>query len=281
MLHPIRLLVLLVFAGCTAAGPPRAGDRVEPVPDAPGAVPRPIYRYAPGTLVYRITNEATITAAGDSLAMPESLTTTVLIRYNVEDAGGVLDVRGTVDSFSIQGATRTSAPATPALLPIAFRATLHYDGTVLSFEGLADTACASPGGPLLAAARELLPAIPRPLVLGERWRDTTRSTVCRGDVPVTTTAVQQYTVRGADTFQGSPAVRVTRQSEITLAGSGTQAVQEVTLTGTGNARTELYLDPLTGRFLGSTGEYAADIAFATPRLRQLFTQRVRQRIILE
>lgn len=276
----IPLLLLATLAGC---GGPRPGTGApEPRPERGGGDPEAAwsYHYRPGEYAYRLTNTATVQSQRDTLARAESIATTIVIRYRIGGREPLLEITGAVDSFTVR--TSGSAPASPAaqLLPVTFRGMLKQDGEILTFTSASDTTCGSAAGPLLTAARELLPTVRRRLDPGTTWEDSTVSTVCRGNIPITTRAIQRYRVRGEGNYRGSGALMVERRSRIRLSGSGTQAAQPVTVDGSGSAESMLYLDPASGRFLGSEGEYEAEINFISGPLEQRFLQRVKQEVTL-
>jgi hypothetical protein len=114
--------------------------------------------------------------------------------------------------------------------------------------------------------------------VGDSWSDTVASTVCRGGVAVTTTAVRQYVVRSLSPYAGSQALEVERTASLVVAGTGTQFGQSVSVSGQGTGTMTLFLDLAGGGLLGGTGESAASVTFAGPRGPTIFRQTVRQRV---
>ena len=104
------------------------------------------------------------------------------------------------------------------------------------------------------------------------------STVCRGDVPVSTTAVRTYEVEGLDQWDGQPALRVRRTSELLLTGQR-GGRRPATVSGTGGGTQRLFFD-LAGRLLGATGESTADVRMTAGEESGELKQRVKTRVAL-
>jgi hypothetical protein len=228
-----------------------------------------------------VRNETVVYSPGDTTRRIDSLASVAVITYALErGADGTLSLTGTVDSFAVNtggGAAGGAPSATRQLLPqpLHFNAQLDSSGALRSFTADRVDDCTSPAGALLVAARDLFVALPPRPAVGERWTDSTSSTVCRGDIPVTTKTLQRYEV-----VQSDSALRVRRTSNITVAGTGTQRGVQVTISGAGNATAELEFDAVRGVFTGSTGDYEAQLQFQAGTATQPFVQRVRQRVVL-
>jgi hypothetical protein len=246
------------------------------VPTEAGPAPLAVRSYASGSPSYVVTTAASIDVEGDTTPTADTVETTFVARLLLERAGSRLFVSGTIDSLTTRGSARlTSAGA-------AGQIRFHGEGTAFgfltSFVPDVPAACDSPAEAIVATARDLLIPVPERVSVGSTWSDTVISTICRGGVPVTTTAVRQFTVRGLAPHVGTQALEVERRAELAVAGSGTQFGQSVSVTGQGNATTTLFLDLAGGGLLGSSGESAATVTFTGPRGSTAFRQTVRQRV---
>jgi hypothetical protein len=139
---------------------------------------------------------------------------------------------------------------------------------------------ACPEGPLAAAARDLIIPTPAVLSVGARWSDSVSTTVCNGNVPVTTGAVREYEVEARETLDGTPAVRVRRRETFTLAGAGAVHGQSLSVTGRGTADGTLYFDPAAGVYLGGTETSEAELTVNDGRHPTPFVQRVSRRVTM-
>lgn len=276
------LLLMLGLAGCPSAGG-GAGSPVVPevIPPGPPGTPTSwSFGYAPGRYRYALTTDATISPQGDTLGAADSLHTATYISYVLERDGSRYQISGTVDSASIRAGGRLPRAQQLLAAPLRFTAQASATGEVGKFAAEVSPACDSPADPLLATARDLLITVPRSLTIGTTWTETTTSTVCRGEIPLTSKAVQRYEVQGADSLDGAPAVRIRRTSEVTIQGRGEQRGQRITVSGSGNAAMDLFVSPASGTFLGGRGDYTAVLTFDSDVRQQTFEQRVRQAIRL-
>lgn len=287
-----------------AATPGSVGGGRSPAPLVPGAAgtSRAIgaFTYAPGSYRYVVTSEATVEVWSDSggqqqqrRSEPVASRLVVDFRVAARGAEGARVIAGTVDSFTVtRGAGATAAAAAPPPLqpaPVAFRGTLDPTRTRLELHVGTSAAparvaaggdCNSPNEAVLVLAREAIALVPPGvLVAGRAWDDSTSSTVCRGDVPLTVRAVHHYRVEGVERRGAADAVRLTRTSETTVEGQGTQRGLPITVSGRGSARADLYLDATAGRFLGGEGESTLELDLQTPeRAPQRVVQRGRTRV---
>lgn len=278
---PARAWALLLLAAplaCTpAATPGRPGTPAQPATPS-AAAPERTFAYAPGSYVYELRNVTRIQPVGDSAMRVDSVSTVAVIRYDVHrDSAGALAVAGAVDSFTVQSPAGTGAPQQLLQQPVAFTALLDTSGAVRSFTAPDSADCASPTGALLAAARDILVPVPVHVKPGTRWDDSTSSTVCRGNIPVTTTARQHYEVLPSQT---PGTLLVQRSSDITISGSSTHRGTPIAITGTGTATAQLHFDLAHGRFVASSGSYDAHLRFDGAGVQQSFEQVVRQEVKL-
>jgi hypothetical protein len=158
--------------------------------------------------------------------------------------------------------------------------------TPVSPDTLADTRppverpCAVALAAPVALARELLILPPSALAVGTTWSDTTVTTLCRGGVPVTTTAVQRFTVLGSTRIDGDEAVAIERSSESTISGTTRLRGRTVAVSGSGRGRATFYASVERGAILGADGTYETELTIESGTRRQQFDQATRQRVRL-
>jgi hypothetical protein len=133
----------------------------------------------------------------------------------------------------------------------------------------------APDAPLLTLARDLLIPLAPSLAPGTEWRDTVVTSICRAGVPVTTQSVHSYRVAGPAERDGTPALRVTRTTALTLQGSVMRDSQTVTIAGTGSGNAELFLDAAGGRYLGGTEESRLELGVTNGVQTRRFVQEAR------
>ena len=295
--------VAAVGAACGTARPaPTTPARPTPTRPAASAPTPPVastrFSYATTPTSYEVATDGTVATEGDSAA-PVHVATTTRVTLTVGAGDDDRAVRGTVDAFATPG---SHATPTTLHLPLALVGSLdtrHHRATLtLAAPQPADTAClatppaAKPGTPparptpatpalsLLATARELLVAPPAQLDAGTHWDDEMETVECRGAVAVTTRTKYRYEVRGPATFAGvATAIRVARTSESESRGEHDAGGRSVHISAASRGAFDLYLDPLSGRYLGGTGQSEGTLEVDTGdghprRFTQRFTTRV-------
>ena len=292
----MRALALAASLAALACTPPRQppAPPSAPAPSPPPArgAPPPVappsaearswtFRYAPGTHRYEIQSDATVELQSDTSKQTAPLRTVALVTLAIEAAAdSQLTVTGRVDSFAVSRGELIPAPDSAPPPPrerAVYSATITPTGRPLTQRVAGADSCDA-AEPFLAAARELIVAVPPALAVGTRWSDSVATTVCRSGIPVTTGTVRDYEVEAAEPFNGRRAVRVRRRDAFTLAGAGAPRGQSVSLTGRGTGTATLYFDPAAGTLLGSLSESETTLTVNTPRAQARFVQRVRQRI---
>jgi hypothetical protein len=293
----VAATALLLAIAATACGP-RVEPRATPGPtEAPSPRPEPpaeapSFRYAAGGAAYLLETRATIRVTGDTTAGEDTLTTTLRVRYTLDGEGVARRITGEIDSVAVRSSGHVPAPLDSAPLPVGFDGVLDQGRVTLApipvlppatpmaptpSEPVPPGEC-TPAAALVASARALFPSFPLPLGEGARWTDTVTTTTCRAGVRLTTTAVHHYTVDGESYFEGVPARRVDRVSELTVSGTGRQAREQVTTSGSGSERTVFHLDPAAGRILHGSSETTLALTFTAGRLVQRVTQHGQQEI---
>jgi hypothetical protein len=243
--------VILVALG--ACSPTVTHGPQQPAPAPPGEhkAPAPFVppRYAVGRGAYEMTSIATIQFVGDSSSKPDTLQTAVVVRYDASWTGTGLDFTGTVQSRVTAASGRMRQASTESLEPVPFRATVDTARGVVQLLGdstATEAVCPSPHAGALAAARQYLASVPRTLAPGASWTDTTMVTNCRGEIPVTTTAVRHFTVALEHPSSAPPVIVVSHLSTISLVGESSHRGRGVTLSGAGSRQYEDRYDAFTG-----------------------------------
>ena len=192
---------------------------------------------------------------------------------------------GTVDTFTV---TNSRAPATaPASTDVPFTMTAFLDGRPQGTAAIDSTAvCATPVSAVVTAGRELLTALPVPLIPAAEWTDSTTTVTCRGALPLIARSIRQsraswVSVPGDWSRRaGDVAFEVARTTTTTISGQGRAAGRQVDLSGAGQGRSVLYVDPELGVLLGGTGNGSTKIVVDAGSQRQEFIQTVHQQVRL-
>jgi hypothetical protein len=218
---------------------------------------RSIPRYDPGRGAYQITSTSIVTHDESGVARTDTLTTEAIVHDDARWTYHGLDVTGTVVSRVLRGSEGIAALPAVVVEPVPFTATVDTASSRVSF--ISDSAaasvrgCPAPNTEALAAARDLLTAIPRSLAPGASWSDSLETTTCRGELSVRSAAVRHFTVT-LDRVPASPegvVIVVSHTTEARLTGA--------TLTGTRHAQAYQEYDALTGDLLGGHSKSDLDL----------------------
>jgi len=161
---------------------------------------------------------------------------------------GALRATGQVDSFTVRSTLdNPESPTRPAFALLLLDAMLDSVSARVVTRPLLANECDRPELGAVALAKDLLIRIPDGVAVGDRWRDSTVSLVCRTGVPITVHTSTQYQLERLDDNRAI----VVRTSAATLEGKGGSAFRALELSGT------------------STGTQRADVRRATGVLEKL------------
>jgi hypothetical protein len=300
MLRPTLSLVLTIAlaSACASSGSTTPVSR--PVPAPPPAViapppaatpnvappaPHP-FAYAPGAYRYEVRSQAVISSMSDSRV--DTVTTRAIVSLQLarNDAGGI-SIAGTVDTFTVTG-SHVGAVAPVLAVPFTMSTALNGQVRDSAMVTAADSAavCATPVSGITAMGRELVAALPVPLMPAAEWTDATTTITCRASLPVIARSTRQshaaWALVPADWSRhtGDVAFEVARTTTTTLSGQGRAAGRQVDVSGSGQGSSLLYVDPELGIVLGGTGNGSTKIVVDAGSQRQEFVQTVHQQFTL-
>jgi hypothetical protein len=284
VLRVIAFGPIAAFAGAAALSCRRSAPSPTPAP-----VPSPVAQHhdssivgaraarppRPDTTAYEITTTGTIAPTGDSTARRDTVMSSTVIRATTQwdSSARRLRVTGTVQSRITRTTPRLGTRSTRTVEPVAFDATIDTASGAITFatesngEGTSAITCPAASTGLIDEVRDHLSSVPRSLVPGTTWEDTTVSTSCRGEIPVTATVARHFAVSRAP---GAATITVAHTSDAELHGTATHGTQIVSLTALGGGQTMAEYDPTSGRLIRLHGTTDLDLTIGTgSRLRQL------------
>jgi hypothetical protein len=179
------------------------------------------------------------------------------------DVRGFLRGSGRVDSFLVRGtgaATRTATPrpmttttvAAPLFTSVAIDAVLDSTQLRTVVRPPLANECDRPEAAAAGMARELLVRLPASVAVGDRWRDSLVTLVCRGGVPMTVRTVVESVLTG--TGDGDRILRVHRILATTLEGSNRSPWRQVEISGEGRGTQEVQVNVERGTLVSLDGE---------------------------
>ena len=280
-------LSLALFSACASTpvllpGPDLPPPRVDtsPPPIIPASIPTS-FVYRDGEHVYDV-RETTILAIRTDTALPvfDTVETAAKLSYRIRrtDAPSIV---ASVDSLSIRSSRDSTSMArqldTVVILVFPLELVSVEPSTSAEFPG-----CDSMSGLARALAQNALVRIPQTITIGYTWTDSVTTSMCRGAIPMVSSARSVYRIHEIRDSTGTSLLRIARGTHLSLSGSGLQGGRQVTITGQGQSETLLTYDISQGMLLESDGQSVLELSFETLRQRQLVQQRsvsrVRQRI---
>jgi hypothetical protein len=266
----------LVTIGCASSAPaPRTGPEPEraPVPivretpRTPAVAPvRASFAYAPGTVSYVVTSEATI-AEIDSAASARTFREVARVSLSIAPAEGGTIVAA---SGSVEG------PAATFPIP-TFVDTLSAESLDTATEPEMPICGRDTVPPMHLVT--LLPPVPQELREGARWQRRQVYAICQGMIPVRVERTDSYVVTGRAQQIGGGGVTVSRSSSLVYAGAGVEGQHNVRLTGSGSGQASLVLDASAGQLVSVEGESVSEIDITASGRTRRFTQRIVRTVI--
>lgn len=226
---------------------------------------------------WQVTTRARISASGETRGdvrgdarsetrSASSIDSRALVSWTLERAGnGALRGTGQVDSFTVRSTLDSASNSasssmnrstnTPTNNSTNNAANNNRPPGLLLLDAVVDSVshrvvtrpllpneCDRPELSAVALAKEVLVRIPDGLAVGDRWRDSTVSLVCRIGVPITIHTVAQSVVERLDQDR----LLINRTITGTLDGKGGSAFRGFELTGTSSGTQRLRVHPASG-----------------------------------
>jgi hypothetical protein len=193
------------------------------------------------------------------------------------DTRGFLRGAGRVDSFIVRGngaTMRTTTPPTmsstsiaaPLFTSVAIDAVLDSTQLRTIVRPPLANECDRPEAAAAGMARELLVRLPESMGVGDRWRDSLVTLVCRGGVPMTVRTIIESAVTG--TSDGNRTLRIQRTVATTLEGNNRSPWRQVEISGDGRGMQEVQVDVERGTLSSLDGESTLVIRIRNGSLRE-------------
>ena len=279
------LLVAGGAFGCASApAPVRAPD--PSVPREPERTPVPLppakgplsFTYRDGSYIYDLRQATTVSVGvggvDGAVALEDTLQTSGSLTYTISSVTGAPVVSVTIDSLVITSVRDTTTPVRRLGAPVS--AQLPLTSPLLTTpddSAVFLSTCDSMEEAARVLAADVHLQIPVALQEGQRWTDSTSTTLCRGGIPLTAVRISQLQIGRIRENRDSTIATVTRQTALTITGSGMQGARRITVRGQGTSETLFTYDVRAGRFLESTGQSALQLGFETIQQTDQVTQR--------
>lgn len=276
--------VLLAGGGCAPPSSPVPRSAPAPATEAQPVTPPRAERaaarfdWSAGASRYRVASRTLVRVAGDSVgAGTDSVQVRATVTLAVADGGLVHVVAGTISEAAIETGGRMRPPGPVPLVPVpravSFAGEVGPSVAHVPIPAAAAANCAGSEAGLVALAREVLPLVPATMAVGDRWRDSVVTVVCRSGVQLTTVARHEYEVAGLATDPGGAQIaELRRRTAYAASGTGTQTGRPVAVTGSGSGSAELRLDLARGRLLALAGQSVLTLEHRVGERRALVEQ---------
>lgn len=234
-------------------------------PPTPAVVPTSAswsFKYAPGTITYRISRSAAIESSNpDSVHRREISTNTTHEILTLEPTDQATNFTAVVDTF----ATTTQGligPVQPVQLPVHISGSIT-DSTVTINSEAGSEKCNAIGSMLATDLRNLLITFPGQLSSGVRWRDSTLVNGCQAGIPTSAHTTRSFVVSGEASYEGRSVLLITRADTTRAQGEGGLQQHRVSISATGTGAAVYYLDPIAGRIVRLTVDQIINLGLTT------------------
>jgi hypothetical protein len=241
------------------------------MPTSPAAQPTPpavsisgswSFKYAPGTVAYRISRRAAIESSNpDSVRHQEISTNVTHELLTLEPTDQVINFTAVVDTF----ATTTQGligSVQPVQLPVQISGSLT-DNTVTINNETGTEKCNAISSMLVTDLRSLLVAFPRQLSSEVGWKDSTDVKGCQAGVPTSAHTTRSFMVSGETSYEGHPVLVVLRADTTRAQGEGGLQQHRISIDATGTGAAVYYLDTVAGRIVHLTVDQTLNLGLTT------------------
>ena len=241
------------------------------VPTAPTAVASS-FKYAPGTVKYRISRSAAIEGNGpDSLGHREISTNITHELLTLEPAvDQALNFTALIDS----SATTTQGligSVQSIQLPVQVSGSFT-DSTLIINTEVSGEKCNAIGSMLATDLHNLLIAFPKQLSTGVSWKDSADVAGCQAGVPASTHTTRSYVVSGDASYSGRPVLVIQRTDTTHAKGEGGLQQHRVSIDASGTGTALYYIDIGSGQIMRLTVDQLFDLGVTASGRRSQFKQ---------
>lgn len=258
-----------------APSPLPASSAAQPAALATPTTELSSFRYAPGTVRYRISRSAAIETRGpDSLTHREISTNITHELLTLE----LVDQATNFTAFIDTSATTTQGligSVQSVQLPVQISGSFTDSALTISTEA-AGGKCNTVTSMLVTDLHNLLIGFPKQLPTGMIWRDSTDVTGCQAGVPTSTHTTRSYIVSGNGSYDGRPVLLVLRTDTTRAKGEGGLQQHRVSIDAIGTGTALYYLDTTSGRIIRLTLDQLLDLGVTASARRSQFKQNSKQ-----
>lgn len=272
---------LIVACSGARSFPPGA-----PSPQPASSVPQPTvpveptaaassFKYATGTISYRISRSAAIETTGLDAQTHREIST------NITHELLTLEPTDLATNFTalIDTSTTTTQGLIGSVESVQLPVRISGSFTDSAFTINADAGgskCNTSSSMLVTDLHNLLVPFPERLSTGVSWRDSVNIQGCQAGIPTSGHTDRSYTVSGDASYEGHPVLVILRTDTTHAKGEGGLQQHRVSIDATGTGTALYYLDTATGRVARLTIDQMLDLSVTASARRSQFKQSSKQ-----
>jgi len=244
------------------------------VPTAP-TIGTSSFKYAPGTVRYRISRSAAIESIDpDSLAHHEISTNITNELLTLEPVDQAINFTALIDT-SLTTTQGLIGSVQSVQLPVQISGSFTDSALTINPDTISGK-CNAVSSMLMTDLRNLLIRFPAQLSTGVSWKDSTDVTGCQGGVPTATHSISSYVVSGNASYDSHPVLVILRTDTTHAKGEGGLQQHRASIDAVGTGTALYYLDILTGRVIRLTMDQLLDLGVTASGRRSHFKQSSKQ-----
>ena len=256
-------------------GPPSPLPASQPAEPATPTTGLSSFKYAPGTVRYRISRSAAIESFGPDLPTHREISTNI--------TNELLTLEPVDQATNFTALIDTSATTTQGLigsvqsvqLPVQISGSFSDSALTISTEGTGGK-CNAVSSMLVTDLHNLLIAFPKQLSTGVTWKDSTDVTGCQAGVPTSKHTTRSYLVSGNASYEGHPVLVILRADTTRAKGEGGLQQHRVSIDVTGTGTALYYIDTTSGRIVRLTLDQLLALVVTASAKRSQFKQNSKQ-----
>jgi hypothetical protein len=229
---------------------------------------------------YLATTNTELQLSDSSTTLRDVLTAKTEFRLSVSRNPRSSSIVATVNSFSLQGGSRTGSPEALPQLPLSTIG--HFESNKLT---LTPSAGRSSSTDCTNTAVSTLSVIPRSFILvpvelhtGMTWTDSTSVELCNGSIPVVATSVRFFRVLGESLSGTTPVILLEKHEKVYSTGEGSSGQHRILLKSEGSGVGQVAVDRVTGLLVDATSTYTTTVSIRSSGRDQRFTQVVKEHV---
>jgi hypothetical protein len=215
-----------------------------------------------------------------AITLRDTLAARTEFRISVSREPRSSSIIATVNSFAVQGGSRTGSIETPPQLPLS--AIGHLENNKFTFAPAVvrspSTSCTNSAVSTLSVIHRSFILVPFELHTGMTWMDSTSAELCNGSIPIIATSVRTFRVLGESLSGTTPVILLEKHEKLHSTGEGSSGQHRVLLNSEGSGIGQIAIDRATGLLVDDASTYTTTVSIRSSGRDQRFTQVVKEHV---